>query len=335
MVLTTDLQGMEFDLDRPSVVIGRTDENDIVLPHRSISRHHAKVVRDGEHHTIVDLQSANGVRVNGEDYERIELNPGDVVELGHVKLRFVGALEDFVFEPGASVRGPLKLKLGAVGIGLVGIAAVAFVLYRKDAAPDEAGAPRAARRGGPGCAGAGVASTRAGGRARDRAAGRAPPSLRPRPRSSPRPGRRQAPRTGRNPRRRSTGWAPPSRTRACAATRSRSAAASTPRFRRRRSSRSSTRRRARRTTPRRSRATTRSRAESIYKRRAKPRYEEARTLLVAEHMAAADKARAAGKCAEVRTEVAEVDAARAAQRAGARTWCASASRSRTSRWPSP
>ena len=46
--------------------------------------------------------------------------------------------------------------------------------------------------------------------------------------------------------------------------------------------------------------------ESIYKRRAKPRYEEARTLVVAEHMSAADKARAAGKCAEVRTEVAEV-----------------------------
>jgi hypothetical protein len=47
-------------------------------------------------------------------------------------------------------------------------------------------------------------------------------------------------------------------------------------------------------------------AESIYKRRAKPRYDEARTLLVAEHMSAADKARAAGKCAEVRSEVAEV-----------------------------
>ena len=49
-------------------------------------------MRDGDHYTIVDLQSANGVRVNGEDYERIELNAGDVVELGHVKLRFVGPL---------------------------------------------------------------------------------------------------------------------------------------------------------------------------------------------------------------------------------------------------
>ena len=47
-------------------------------------------------------------------------------------------------------------------------------------------------------------------------------------------------------------------------------------------------------------------ADSIYKRRAKPRYDEARTLLVAEHMAAADKARTAGRCADVKTEVAEI-----------------------------
>ena len=43
-------------------------------------------------------------------------------------------------------------------------------------------------------------------------------------------------------------------------------------------------------------------ADSIYKRRARPRYDEARTAVVAEHLAAAEKARAAGHCAEVRTE---------------------------------
>ena len=61
------------------------------------------------------------------------------------------------------------------------------------------------------------------------------------------------------------------------------------------------------------RATSRFPPDSIYKRRAKPRYDEARTLLVAEHMAAADKARAAGRCAEVQTEVAEVVRLDAAQ----------------------
>ena len=99
VVLTTDWPGWRFALDKASLVIGRTEENDVLLNHRSISRHHAKIVRDGDHYTIVDLQSANGIRVNGEDYERIELNAGDVVELGHVKIRFVGPLESFVFDP--------------------------------------------------------------------------------------------------------------------------------------------------------------------------------------------------------------------------------------------
>jgi pSer/pThr/pTyr-binding forkhead associated (FHA) protein len=134
-VLTTDLAGMEFTLDRASAVIGRTDENDMVLGHRSISRHHAKIVRDGDHYTIVDLQSANGVRVNGEDYERIELNPGDIVELGHVKLRFVGPLETFVFKPAAlGISGQLKMIVAAGAAVAVVVAVTLLVRARHNAA---------------------------------------------------------------------------------------------------------------------------------------------------------------------------------------------------------
>ena len=50
---------------------------------------------DGRY-AIVDLQSANGVRVNGEDYGKVELRRGDHVDLGHVRLRFV--------EPGRRLR---------------------------------------------------------------------------------------------------------------------------------------------------------------------------------------------------------------------------------------
>ena len=132
VVMTTDLAGLEVPLDKASLVIGRTDENDVVLNHRSISRHHAKLVRDGDRYTIVDLQSANGVRVNGEDYERIELNPGDVLELGHVKLRFVGPQEQFVFDGRAAAperRAPASLM--AMGGGaLAAVAVIALVWHR-------------------------------------------------------------------------------------------------------------------------------------------------------------------------------------------------------------
>jgi pSer/pThr/pTyr-binding forkhead associated (FHA) protein len=144
VVLTSDLGGHEFALARASVVIGRTEENDIVINHRSISRHHAKIVREGDRYTIVDLQSANGVRVNNEDYERIELNPGDVIELGHVKLRFVGPFEHYVFDPNVKHdRRPFPLRMIA-GLGAaIATVAVAVVVLRPGA-PAPASAPVAA-----------------------------------------------------------------------------------------------------------------------------------------------------------------------------------------------
>ncbi len=97
VVLSTGLAGREFELDKPAMVIGRTEDNDVCVNHRSISRHHAKVVRENGRFAIVDLQSSNGVRVNGEEYGKVELRRADVIDLGHVRLRFVEAGEDFLF----------------------------------------------------------------------------------------------------------------------------------------------------------------------------------------------------------------------------------------------
>ena len=187
-VLTTDLAGLEFQLDRASAVIGRTDENDVVLGHRSISRHHAKIVRDGDHYTIVDLQSANGVRVNGEDYERIELNPGDIIELGHVKLRFVGPFETFVFRRASAGMRLHKLAAGAA-VGLVALAAVVVVLRKRNAA--EAPPPVVAVAPEPAAAPPPAPSPH-----RRSLPRRRPRSPRRRPRSSRRPVRPSASRTG-------------------------------------------------------------------------------------------------------------------------------------------
>jgi len=156
VVLSSNFAGKEFELSRPQMIIGRTDENDIVVNHRSISRNHAKLVREPEtgRYTISDLQSSNGVRVNGQDYGKVELRRGDVIDLGHVRLRFVEPGEDFEFArdavitdvPDAGGRGRMIL---AVVLGVIVLAVVAAVfMIRGDKEKDkELGGP------GPGTAG--------------------------------------------------------------------------------------------------------------------------------------------------------------------------------------
>ncbi len=128
VVVSAELKGQEYACIRTEMKIGRTDDNDIVIDHRSLSRTHAKIVREenGEWR-IIDMQSANGLTVNGESYAQAPLNHGDVVELGHVKLRFVAAGEA-VGSLGSMDRSKLPLVLGLVGVLLVGGVGAAWFL---------------------------------------------------------------------------------------------------------------------------------------------------------------------------------------------------------------
>ncbi|MGE3546603.1 MAG: FHA domain-containing protein, partial [Kofleriaceae bacterium] len=139
VIVSSNFAGREFELSRPQMIIGRTDENDFVINHRSISRNHAKVVRspDNGRYTISDLQSSNGVRVNGQDYGKVELRRGDVVDLGHVRLRYIEPGEDFVFArdaiitdvpEGGGKRGWVVAAL--LGIAVLGAAGAYFGLTR-------------------------------------------------------------------------------------------------------------------------------------------------------------------------------------------------------------
>jgi pSer/pThr/pTyr-binding forkhead associated (FHA) protein/tetratricopeptide (TPR) repeat protein len=121
IVLSRFMSGTEFVLDRPSHVLGRTSENDIVINHKSISRHHAKIVREGGRYTMLDLESANGVRVRGVDRDRVDLQSGDIVELGEVRLRFVsgdGAVFD-VQAPWWQNKRTIALSAAGGAVGLV------------------------------------------------------------------------------------------------------------------------------------------------------------------------------------------------------------------------
>jgi adenylate cyclase len=74
--------------DGSAIHIGRAASNDITLPHSSISRSHALLEGNHDIWMIRDQHSANGVLVNGVRVEHAELNSGDVIGLGDIKLRF-------------------------------------------------------------------------------------------------------------------------------------------------------------------------------------------------------------------------------------------------------
>ncbi len=96
--LSGEFAGRSFDVEHTSVSIGRTVDNDVAIDHRSLSRHHCKVFLDKDGSwKVLDRGSANGVRVNGEEYGLIDLRRGDVVELGHVKMRFCDPGDPFVY----------------------------------------------------------------------------------------------------------------------------------------------------------------------------------------------------------------------------------------------
>ncbi|MES1206730.1 MAG: FHA domain-containing protein [Pseudomonadota bacterium] len=306
VVMTTELAGLEVALEKASLVIGRTDENDVVLNHRSISRHHAKLVRDGDRYTIVDLQSANGVRVNGEDYERIELNPGDVLELGHVKLRFVGPLEQFVFDGrvGATARrAPASLM--AMGGGALAALVVVGLLWHRGGhrAAEVAPAPAPAVAADP------VAPQPA-------AAPVIPPPAPPRPAAAPLPATPTGLLAAAKEAASAEDWEAAETalikidTAAADAAVRREAAALTRKVETERQGAALYARFDAAANDKDYAAAVSGYAEipgdSIYKKRARPRYDEARALLIAQHMTAAEEARGEGRCADVRVEAGQV-----------------------------
>ncbi len=134
LVLSPDeLKGQEFACIRTELRIGRTDDNDITLDHRSLSRTHAKLVReDSGEWRVIDMQSANGMTVNGESYAQATLSTGDVIELGHVKLRFISAgdVTDDLAAGGGS-RSKLPLVAGFVALLLGGGGAAVYFMNQQ------------------------------------------------------------------------------------------------------------------------------------------------------------------------------------------------------------
>src|SRR5262245_26980078 len=86
------------ELGGDAVTIGREPGNTVVLPGESkASRRHCQIAplaasgAGGGGWELIDLQSTNGTRVNGQAIKRQRLMPGDVIDIGLTKIHFEDA----------------------------------------------------------------------------------------------------------------------------------------------------------------------------------------------------------------------------------------------------
>ena len=71
---------------KTDLAIGRTEGNDLVLNHPSVSRKHAKLESRDNRWWVVDLKSTNGVKVNGNLVTEAQVAAGDKIHIGSVQL---------------------------------------------------------------------------------------------------------------------------------------------------------------------------------------------------------------------------------------------------------
>jgi hypothetical protein len=87
-VVTLAFDGQEHRMEKRRVVIGRSRECDIQLADPNVSRRHAELRQEGATYWAVDLDSTNGMEVNGKRTKRAKLEDGDTVTLGSTDIVF-------------------------------------------------------------------------------------------------------------------------------------------------------------------------------------------------------------------------------------------------------
>ena len=89
IVVTEGRTTQELPLSVGRVIIGRTSDNDIQVDSRFVSRHHCQIITGTEGSVIEDLNSTNGIFVQGKRVRRYNLNDGDIVVIGKHEIIYV------------------------------------------------------------------------------------------------------------------------------------------------------------------------------------------------------------------------------------------------------
>lgn len=89
----------EYALTNERMTIGRKSHNDIVINNLAVSSEHAAIITLQHDSFLEDLDSTNGLSVNGTPVKKHFLQNGDTIEIGKYKLKY---LNDHVSQTSAA-----------------------------------------------------------------------------------------------------------------------------------------------------------------------------------------------------------------------------------------
>jgi hypothetical protein len=79
--------GAPIEITKDLLVVGRKEDCDVRLEHKSVSKMHCVIVKTDGLLLVRDLGSTNGTRVNGTRVRRAALLPNDQLSIAHYKFR--------------------------------------------------------------------------------------------------------------------------------------------------------------------------------------------------------------------------------------------------------
>lgn len=87
--------GRVFELDKTAVTLGRHPDDDVYLPQDNrISRHHARITREGDSYFVEDVGPQGKGSTNGtytarkKVVDRMAITSGEIIVLGTVAVKF-------------------------------------------------------------------------------------------------------------------------------------------------------------------------------------------------------------------------------------------------------
>ena len=109
--LVFEASGEIVGIGPEGLVIGRGTGCSLHIADATVSKQHARLAKEGDHHVLVDLSSTNGTFVNGIQVRSKVLADGDHIRFGMVSFRY-RMNPSRIFEPIAPETGSSEVRPG-------------------------------------------------------------------------------------------------------------------------------------------------------------------------------------------------------------------------------